>query len=448
MTLSPGRRGPWRHPVRWVVLALLGTVAVGTVLLSLPGATAGSGGAGLRLALFTATSAACGAGLTLADTGTYWSPFGQLVILVLVQVGGLGLMIAASLLGMVAATRLGLRTRLLARSRTGMVDLSTVRTVVTGSVALAAVVEGATVAVLALRLWLGHGYGLGRSAYLGLFHGVGAFNNAAFTLWPDSLSRFATDPLILLPIATAVIVGGLGYPVLLEVLRVRPLARWSVHTRLTLVLTAVLLVFGPLAVTVSEWTNPGTLGHLDVGGRLLSGIFSGIAPRTSGLSTFDYAQADSSTLLLTDVLMLIGAGSGGTGGGIKVTTLAVLVFAVLAEVRGQTDAAVFGRRFTAGTVRQALAVVGLAGAVLLTAAVVLLELTGADLDHVAFEVTSAFSTVGLSTGLAAQLPVTGQYLLVLLMLLGRVGPIAVATALALRPSRQAFRHPETRPILG
>jgi trk system potassium uptake protein TrkH len=448
VTSPRGRRGPWQHPVRWTVLALLGTVALGTILLALPWATAGHGGTGLRLALFTATSATCGAGLTVVDTGTHWSHFGQLVILVLVQVGGLGLMIVASLLGMVAASRLGLRTRLLAQSRTGLVDLSTVRRVVTGSVAIATVVETATVFVLTLRLWLGHGYGFGRAAYRGLFQGVGAFNNAAFTLWPDSLSRFATDPLVLLPIAAAMIIGGLGYPVLLEAFRVRPLARWSVHTRITLVLTALLLVLGPLAVTVSEWTNPGTLGHLDTGGRLLSGVFSGIAPRTSGLSTFDYAHADASTLLLTDVLMLIGAGSGGTGGGIKVTTLAVLVVAILAEVRGQADAAAFGRRFAAGTVRQAMAIVTLAGTVLLTTTIILLELTGADLDHVAFEVTSAFSTVGLSTGLSGQLPEAGQYLLVLLMLLGRAGPITVATALALRQNRRAFRHPETRPILG
>jgi trk system potassium uptake protein TrkH len=442
------RRGPWQHPVRWVVLALLAMVVVGTLLLMLPWATAGHDGAGLRVALFTAVSAACGTGLTLTDTGTYWSAFGQLVILVLIQLGGLGLMIVASLLGLVAASRLGLRTRLLAHSRTGLVDLGTVRRVILGSVIIAGVVEAATVLVLTLRLWLGHGYGFGRAAYDGLFHGVGAFNNAAFTLWPDSLTRFGTDPLILLPVLGALMIGGLGYPVLSEVLRVRPLARWSVHTRITLVATVVLLVIGPVVVTISEWTNPATLGHLDTGGRLLSGIFSGIAPRSSGLSTLDYAQADASTLMLTDCLMLVGVGSGGTGGGIKVTTLAVLVLAVLAEVRAHSDVTAFGRRIAPGTLRQAMAIVTLAGALLLVATITLLELTGADLDRVSFEVTSAFGNVGLTTGLTRQLPAAGQYMLMLLMLVGRAGPIAVATALALRADRQAFRQPETRPILG
>lgn len=448
MSLPSRRRGPWQHPVRWAVLALLAVVVIGTLLLLLPWATAARDGAGLRVALFTAVSAACGTGLTLTDTGTYWSTFGQLVILLLVQVGGLGLMIVASLLGLVAASRLGLRTRLLAQSRTGMMDLGTVRRVVVGSVVIAGVVEATTVVVLTLRLWLGYGYPFGRAARHGLFHGVGAFNNAAFTLWPDSLTRFAADPLILLPILGALMIGGIGYPVLLEVLRVRPLARWSVHTRITLVATAVLLLIGPVVVTVSEWTNPTTLGRLDPRGRLLSGVFSGIAPRSSGLSTLDYGQVDASTLMLTDTLMLVGAGSGGSGGGIKVTTLAVLVLAVLAEVRGHCDATAFGRRIAAGTIRQAMAIVALAGGLLLAATITLLELTGANLDRVAFEVTSAFGNVGLTTGLTRQLPPTGQYVLVLLMFVGWAGPIAVATALALQPNRQPYRQPETRPILG
>lgn len=442
------RRGPWRHPVRWAALALTAVVLAGTLLLLLPIATAGHGSPGLHIALFTATSAACGTGLALTDTGTYWSAFGQMVILLLVQIGGLGLMIVASLLGLVAASRLGLRTRLLAESGNQMVDLGTVRRIVVGSVMVAAVLEALTAVVLTLRLWRRYGFSLGQACYHGLFQGVGAFNNAAFTLWSDGLARFATDPLILLPIATASVIGGLGYPVLLEVLRVRPLVRWSVHTRITLVTTAVLLVIGPLTVTVSEWTNPGTIGRLGTGGRLLSGTFAGIAPRSSGLATFDFAHADASTLLSTDALMLVGVGSGGTGGGIKVTTLALLVMAVLTAVRGLNDVTTFGRRIAPGTIQQALAIVGLAGALLMAAAIALMELTSADLDHVAFEVTSAFGNVGLTTGLTRELPATGQTILALLMLAGRAGPLAVATALALRPNRQPFRQPETRPILG
>jgi trk system potassium uptake protein TrkH len=441
-------RGPWRHPVRWALFGLLAAVALGTVALLLPVATAGHGSAGLRVALFTAASAACGTGLTVVDTGSYWSSFGQVVILLLLQIAGLGLMITASLLGLVAASRLGLRTRLLVESGSGTVDLGTVRRVVVGSVTVAGVVEGLGAVVVTLRLWLGYGYPLGRAAWYGLFHGVGAFNNSAFTLWPDSLVRFAGDGLLLVTLGLAMVVGGLGYPVLLEVLRVRPRQRWSVHTRITLVATLALLVLGPLVVAASEWTNPATLGHLSTGGKLLSGAFAGVSPRSAGLATFDYGHADASTLLVDDVLMLIGAGSGGTGGGIKVTTVALLLLAVLAEVRGHADVPAFGRRIAPATIRQALAVCGLAAGLLLTASIVLLELTGADLDQVAFEVTSAFGNVGLTTGLTRQLPALGQYVLVVLMVAGRAGPIAVATALALRPNRQPFRQPEARPIIG
>lgn len=442
------RRGTWRHPVRWALLALAGLIAVGTLLLLLPWATAGHGSPGFGTALFTAASAASATGLTVVDTGTYWSPFGQLVILGLVEVGALGLMVSATLLGLVAASRLGLRTRLLARSTSGTVELGTVRRVVAGSLVIAGTVQAVTVVVLTLRLWLGHGERFGTALFHGLFQGVAAFDNAAFTLWPDSLVRFATDPLVLVPIAVAAVIGGLGYAVLLETLRARPTGLWSMHTRITLAATAALLVLGPVVVTISEWTNPATLGHLDTAGKLLSGTFAGVTPRSAGLATFDYGHADASTLLLSDVLMLVGAGSGGTGGGIKVTTLAVLVLAVAAEVRGHADVPAFGRRIGPGTVRQALAVCGLAALLLLVSSIVLLELTGADLDQVAFEVTSAFGNVGLSTGLTRTLPDAGRYLLVLLMIVGRAGPIAVATALALRPNRQPFRRPEGRPLLG
>lgn len=426
---------------------LAATVAVGTLLLLLPLSTAGRGGTSLGTALFTATSASCDVGLTVVDTGTYWSPFGQVVILVLIQVGGLGLMISASLLGLVAATRLGLQTRLLSESGNQTIDLGTVRRVVFGSVAVAGVVEAVTVVVLGLRLWLGHGYGPGRAAYLGLFHGVAAFNNAGFTLWPDSLSRFGGDALVLMPILVAVVLGGLGYPVVLEALRVR-MRRWSLHTRLTLLVTAVLLVVGPLAVMIGEWTNPATLGGLDIGGRLVSGTFAGVSPRTAGFAPFDFGHADFSTLLFTDLLMLIGAGSASTAGGIKVTTVGVLVLAVVAEVRGHDDVNLFARRIAPSTARQALAVCALTLAVVGGAALALLELTGQDLDHVLFEVSSAFGTVGLTVGVTDDLGGGGKAILVALMLAGRIGPVALATALALRPHRQTFRNAEARPVIG
>jgi Trk-type K+ transport system membrane component len=223
---------------------------------------------------------------------------------------------------------------------------------------------------------------------------------------------------------------------------------WSLHTRVTLATTAALLVLGPLVVLVTEWTNPATLGGLPVPDRLLSGWFSGVSPRTAGFNTIDYARADPATLLATDVLMVIGGGSAGTAGGIKVTTLAVLALGVVSEARGDPDIDVFGRRIAPGTVRQALAIASLALVAVSLATLVLLEITPFSLDAVLFEVTSAFGTVGLSTGITSQLQPAAQYLLAALMFVGRIGPITAASALALRSRPKAYRNPEGRPIVG
>jgi potassium uptake TrkH family protein len=439
---------PLTHPAQFVVTGFVLAVGFGTVLLMLPMASAAPGHASFTTALFTATSAVCVTGLVVVDTAGFWSGFGESVVLVLVQVGGLGIMTFASLLGLLVAGRLGLRSRLLAQAETRTLDLGTVRRVLSGIVRISLGIEAVVWVALTLRLWAGYHEPFGRAVYDGLFHAVSAYNNAGFALWPDSLVGFASDPWILLPIAVALVMGGVGYPVLLELLQVRRVSRWSVHTRLTLVATGVLLLVGPLLVYLTERNNPATLGGLSGPGQLLSAFFSGVSPRTAGFNSIDYGQADPATLLVTDALMLVGGGSAGTAGGIKVTTVTVLTLAVISEIRGETDVNAFGRRVAASTLRQALAVAMLALAVVTVSTFVMLELTRLDLDAVLFETVSAFATVGLSTGITPALPPAAQYLLIGLMLLGRIGPITAASALALREKQRLYRHPETRPIVG
>jgi Trk-type K+ transport system membrane component len=310
------------------------------------------------------------------------------------------------------------------------------------------VIEALVWLALTWRFWIGYHQPPGRAAYLGLFHTVSAFNNAGFALWDDSLADFARDPFVLLPIAFAFILGGIGYPVLVELRRSRRPARWSLHTKLTLVTTLSLLVLGPLAVVLTEVRAGGTLDTVDWVTRLLSGWFTGVAPRTAGFATIDYGQADPATLMVTDLLMAVGGGSAGTAGGIKVTTLAVLVLAVISELRGDPDVRAFRRRVVPATVRQALAVTVLGTGIVAVSTFILLELTPFEFDQVLFEVVSAFGTVGLSTGITRQLPVAGQDLLIVLMIIGRLGPITVATALALRGRRRLYRYAEARPIVG
>jgi trk system potassium uptake protein TrkH len=437
-----------RYPVRAALAAVLTVVLVGTAMLLLPGTRASGGSASLLVALFSASSAVCASGLSVVDTGSYWSGSGQLVLLVLMEVGGLGVMIVASLLALTVADRLGLSTRLLADSRTGRVDANTVRRVVSGTLLLAVSIELIGVLVLTLRLWLAHGYPIGRAVWFGTFHSVSAFTNSGLTLWPDSLIGLGPDGLILLVLAIAFVLGGLGYPVLLELATVRPARRWSLHTKLTIAGTAVLAVIGPLLVLIVEWGNPATLGRLSTSGRLIEGVFAGLSPRSAGLATLDLSAARPATRLAVDLLMLIGGGSGSTAGGVKVTTVAVLVLAVVAEVRGLRDVESMGRRIGSGTVRQAIAVVSIAAAAVVLGTFALLAISGAGLDPVLFEASSAFGSSGLTTGLTARLPDSGQLVIIALTLAGRIGPIAIGTSLALRQIRRTFRYTQARPVIG
>lgn len=438
-----------QHPAQVVVAGFALAILVGWLLLLLPVSRSGADGAPPIVALFTAASAVCVTGLLVVDTPTYWSGFGEAVILGLIQVGGLGIMTAASLLGLLVSRRMGLRSRLTAATETKSLVIGDVREVLFGVLRVTLVFEATTAVILTLRFALGHDVPLTSALYHGVFHAVSAFNNAGFALYSDSLMGFVTDPWICLPIAVAVIAGGLGFPVLFELRRQlgRPRA-WSLHTKLTVMMTLILLVAGTVFVTASEWSNPGTLGALDPAGRLLAGFFQAVMPRTAGFNSLDTGEMYDGTLLGTIVLMFIGGGSAGTAGGIKVTTFVILFFAIYAEVRGESAVNAFDRRIGARVQRQALTVALLSVAAVVLSALAIMEMTDFALADVMFEVTSAFATVGLSTGITADLPGAAQLLLILLMFVGRLGPITFATALALRERQRLYQLPEGRPIIG
>jgi len=446
---ATGRRRRLRHPAQTVAAAFAVGILAGTLLLSLPAARAGPRAAPLHVATFTATSAVCVTGLVVTDTPTYWSTFGHVVILILVQAGGLGFMVLASLLALALSRRLGLRQRLLAQAEINVTELGETRRLLLAVAAFSVAFEVATAAVLTGRLWLGYGEPPGRAAWLGLFHSVSAFNNAGFALYSDNLVGFVDDGWISLTVTLAVIAGGLGFPVLVELVRTpaRPHS-WSLHTKLTLTMTWVLLAAGTLAILGFEWSNPATFGPLDLPGKLLAGFFHGANPRSAGFNSIEYAHMTETSWLVTEVLMFIGAGSAGTSGGIRVTTFVVLVLMVSAEARGLSTVNAFGRRIPLGAQRQALAValIGLGAVVLAT--LVITAQSGLPLSRTTFEAFSAFGSAGLTTGITAELPLPSQNLLILLMFLGRTGPITLATALALRDREPRYRYPEERPIIG
>lgn len=438
-----------RHPAQLIVIAFAGAILVGTVLLLLPFATEEGGRASFVTALFTSTSAVCVTGLIVVDTPTYWSGYGECVILGLIQAGGLGIMTLASVLALILARRLGLRGRLVAQTEAAAPTLHDLRRVLVGVVILSFFFEAITAAVLTVRLWVSYDFGFGAALYRGVFHAVSAFNNAGFALWSDSLVGFVTDGWISLTVALAIIAGGLGFPVWFEIRqRLRGRHRWTLHTKLTLATTAFLLLFGFGAVLAFEWGNAGTMGTLDPEGKLLAGFFQGVTPRTAGFNTLDYAAVEPETLLVTDMLMFVGAGSASTGGGIKVTTFALLFLMVWSEVRGEPTVNAFGRRVPPVAQRQALAVTFIALNAVVISTLVLMADSAFSFSQALFEALSAFGTVGLSTGITADLNELGQVVLVVLMFLGRTGPYTLGIALALRERRRLYRFPEERPLIG
>ena len=442
------RRPTLRHPGQVLVLAFLGAVVVGTVLLMLPVSRAGEGGAPFVTAVFTATSAVCVTGLTAVDTASYWSHTGQVVILALIQVGGFGIMTLASLIALFVSRRMGLRTRLTAAAETRSVGLGDVRRVLRGVLLITLVVEGVVAVLLTLRFRAIYDDTWGTATWHGVFHAVSAFNNAGFALFSDNLMGFLTDGFVLVPISVAVIIGGVGFPVLVEVLRNRRPRTWSLHTRLTLAMTAFLLAGGTAFITLTEWGNDGTLGRLGPLDKLLGGWFHAVQPRTAGFNAWDYGAATDETLLGTMILMFIGGGSAGTAGGLKVTTFIVLFFVIVAEVRGDDDVIALDRRIDHRVVRQATTVALLGVAAVVGGTMLLTELTDLPFRDVLFETTSAFATVGLSTGITPSIGDPGQLVLVALMFLGRLGPVTLVSALALRERNRRYRYAEGAPLIG
>lgn len=438
-----------RHPAQLIVIAFAAAILVGTVLLMLPFARAGPESAPPLTALFTATSAVCVTGLIVVDTPTYWSPAGHGIILALIQAGGLGIMTLASLLALLLARRLGLRGRLVAQAERGVTDVADVRRVVVGVVVLSAVFETLAATVLTARLWLSYDLSFGAALWRGVFHAISAFNNAGFALWNDSLVGFVGDGWIILTVGIAIIAGGLGFPVWFELSRrVHDPRRWTLHTKLTLGTAAFLLSFGIVAVAIFEWENARTMGTLDTKGKLLASFFQGVTPRTAGFNSIDYGQAEPETLLVTDMLMFVGAGSASTGGGIKVTTFALIFLMIWSEVRGDPHVNAFGRRVPPFAQRQALTVAVIAINAVVLATLGLMATTGFSLEQTLFEALSAFGTVGLSTGITPELDGVGRLIVIALMFLGRTGPYTLFVALALRERERLYRYPEERPLIG
>jgi trk system potassium uptake protein TrkH len=439
------------HPVRSVPLAFLAVIILGAAVLMLPLARTGSepGADPVMAALFTSVSAVCVTGLITVDTATYWTPFGQAVIMALIQVGGFGIMTLATLLALLVRKSIGLRGQLVAQSETHTLNLGDVRSVLLRVAKLMIGFEAATAVILTGRFWIAYDQNPATALWHGAFHAVSAFNNAGFALYSDNLIGFAEDPWIIAPICAAIVAGGLGFPVVIQLLRgeTKP-KNWSVHLRLTIYGTLVLLAAGIALFAAFEWNRDETLGPLSLTGKLLGSLAGSVFPRTAGFNSIDYGAAAPETLMITNILMFIGGGSAGTAGGIKITTFLVLGFSIWNEVRGRDQVTVAHRSISSSSQRQALSVALLGVAAVVIGTLLLLALTDYSLEKVLFESISAFATVGMSTGITYNLPPSAEWVLMALMFTGRIGTVTVASALALSSRPRLYRLPEERPIIG
>ena len=450
-----------RSPSRFAILIFTGLILALTAILATPWAARDGQATPIVDALFTAVSAICVTGLVVVDMATHWSTFGNVAILIGLQVGGIGVLTLASILGLVVSRRLGLRARLIAASDTNasrlhagpVAESQAVRLGEIGGL-LATVALSTLIIELILMLslvprLLAHGLDPWSATWKGFYFAASAFTNTGFVPTVDGVEPFATDPWFLTTIAFGVFLGSLGFPVIFAVLRtVRFRVRLPIHAKLTLVTTIALVILGSVAILVLEWSNPATLGGQDAAARPMTATFLSFMTRSGGFANVDVGAMDGASYLVMDMLMFVGGGSTSTAGGIKVTTLAVLFLAAYAEAKGDTDMQVFDRRIPNDVLRLSVSVVLWGATIVAAASIVILRITDEPLDRVLFDVISAFATCGLSTGLTETLPDAGKYVLAATMWAGRVGTVTLAAALAASQRRQLFTRAEERPIVG
>jgi len=448
-------------PARFAILIFLGLILVFTLLFSLPISTTSGRQAPLVDALFTAVSVICVTGLSTVDMATYWSPFGHTLVFIGVEIGGIGVLTLASILGLVISRRLGLRQKLLAagdanplRIRKGPIaESQAVRLGDTGNllltVAISALAIEIGVAILLFPRMLLEGVAPLDAAWQSIYISAMAFTNTGFLPTSEGLTPYTGDVWFLGALMIGVVAGAIGFPVIYVLARnLRKPKRWSLHVKLTLFTFSLLLVLGALAYFVLEYNNPRTFAGLDGGQRVLQSLFLSTMSRSGGFSTFDISQLDGSSLLVTDMLMFIGGGSASTAGGIKVTTLAVLFLAAFAEARGNNEMEAYERRIPQDVLRLGVSVVLWGATTVAASSIVLLLITDEPLDYVLFDVISAFATCGLSTGFTQNSSDAAQYVLAATMFFGRIGTVTLAAALAASQRRQLYKRPEERPIVG
>ncbi len=437
------------NPARAMAVGFMGLIFIGSLLLYLPSSRLAEDFSYID-ALFTAASAVCVTGLVVVDTGTFFTPLGQIIIMLLIFTGSLGFMTMTSLIFIFLGRRISLRRNLIVKEILGQDSLENLSTLVINVALMTFLFVSLGTALLSLRFVPAYGYSKG--FLFALFHAVSAFGNAGFDLFGnyESLTQFPTDYLVNGTIMLLFIIGGLGFTVILEIAnRFQFRHRLSLHSYLVLIITAFLLFGGAILVIAFEYNNPATLGGLSVTGKVFAAFFTAATPRTAGFNVLDTGALFNSTLLILLALMFIGASPTSTGGGVKTTTFAVVMITFVSMIRGQHEPVVYFRRFPLYQIMRAVSIMSAAVALIFLATLLLTIFENSDFLSLLFEAFSAFGTVGLSTGITPDLCSSSKGVLIVTMFAGRVGPLSLLVALAGRKKSEGeIRYPEENLMIG
>ena len=439
------------NPSQVLILGFFSFILVGALLLMLPFST--TSGISFVEAVFTSTSAVCVTGLVVKDTPNDFTLFGQIIIMLLIQLGGLGYMTSATIISLMIGKRIGLGERLIMKDALNVLDLEGV-VKFTKAVLLTTLIFETTGALL-LFIRFSYDFPLIKALYYGIFHAVSAFNNAGFSLFSDNLMRYRGDIIVNMVITFLIIIGGIGFIVISDCynLYTKKVMRFSTHTKIVIVTTGFLIIAGTFIIFFLEYQNPKTFLTMPLKESVMSSYFSSVTPRTAGFNTIDYSLVRPETLLFITLLMFIGASPGSTGGGVKTTTIAIAYAGLLSTVRNMRDTVIFKRRIPIELVSKSLLLIIFALLLILVISFLVIRIEHTYYLPTLFEVTSAFGTVGLSVGdggvrsLSALFSDPGKLLVSLMMFIGRLGPLTLAVAV-ISKKEMRFRYPEGRVVIG
>lgn len=436
------------EPARVLVLGIAIIVTLGALLLNLPIASKDGLSIGFIDALFTATSAVSVTGLVVVNTSEHWTLFGQIVILLLIQAGGLGFMTLATLISLILGKKIGLRDRLIIQEQLNQFNLSGVVRLIKYVIKVTFAFEFIGAVLLATRFI--PIYGIAKGLYYSVFHSISAFCNAGFDLTGSSMELFADDFVVIMTVSALVIFGGIGYTVFMDIYKNKKLKRTSLHTKMVLKVNLFLLIVGFLFFILSEYSNSATIAQFDTLGKFLSSVFQSVVPRTAGFNSVDMGALRPATALFFIILMFIGGSPSSTAGGIKTTTFGVLMVTIVSVIKGKDEVDVMKKRIPNSIVYRAFAIAVISLSLIIVMTMVLTFTEGFDFLDILFEVTSAFATVGLSRGITSELTQHGRLIVAGIMFVGKVGPLTMALALARRHKNYEgkYKYPKDKLMVG